>query len=49
MSWDRFLGFTGKFIGMESFGASGPYEAVYSKFSITADAVEKAARSLVNR
>ena len=49
MSWDRFLGFTGKFIGMESFGASGPYEAVYSKFSITADAVEKAARSQVTR
>jgi transketolase len=47
MSWDRYLGFQGRFVGMEAFGSSGPYDLVYSKFSITADSVEKAARELV--
>src|SRR5690606_19911913 len=47
MSWDRYLGFAGRFIGMEAFGASGPYDLVYTKFFITADAVEKSARELV--
>lgn len=45
MCWDRFLGFDGKFVGMKGFGASGPSDAVYSKFSITADAVVEAALS----
>ncbi len=44
MGWDRWL--TGErgnkysaFIGMESFGASAPIDALYQKFGITADAV----------
>ena len=45
MSWDRYLGLAGRFVGMEGFGASGPFEKVYTKFNITADAVEKAART----
>ena len=47
MSWDRYLGFAGRFVGMEAFGASGPYDLVYTKFFITADAVEKAARESI--
>lgn len=47
MSWDRYLGLTGRFIGMEGFGASGPYDQVYAKFGITVDAVEKAARAAI--
>lgn len=47
MSWDRYLGLAGQFIGMDGFGASGPYAEVYQKFGITAEAVEKAARGLV--
>ncbi len=43
MSWDRYLGLHGRFVGMAGFGASGPFEKVYAKFNITADAVEKAA------
>ncbi len=43
MCWDRWIGSHGKFVGMSGFGASGPFEAVYSKFGITADAVVKAA------
>ena len=36
-SWDRWIGRDGAFVGMNSFGASGPYEALYKHFGITAD------------
>jgi len=39
MSWDHLLGRKGKFIGMHSFGASGPIEKLYEHFGITANAV----------
>ncbi|TWU18716.1 transketolase [Allorhodopirellula heiligendammensis] len=44
MSWDRWIGSAGKFVGMESFGASGPYDAVYEHFHINAAAVVEAAK-----
>ena len=37
----------GAFIGMNSFGASGPYKDVYKKFGITADAAVAAAKKLL--
>lgn len=43
MGWDRFIGTDGVFIGMDGFGASGPYEKLYEKFGITAEAAAKAA------
>ncbi len=33
--WDRYIGPDGAFIGMHSFGASGPYKDVYKHFGIT--------------
>ena len=42
--WDRFIGLDGAFIGMTGFGASGPIEALYQHFGITAEAVVKAAK-----
>ncbi|WP_319496586.1 transketolase [uncultured Cohaesibacter sp.] len=39
MGWDRFIGSDGIFIGMNSFGASGPYQELYEKFGITSDNV----------
>ena len=44
MSWSRWIGRDGAFVGMNSFGASGPYEALYKHFNITADHVVRAAR-----
>jgi transketolase len=41
--WDALIGATGTFIGMSTFGASGPYEKLYEHFGITADAAVKAA------
>ena len=41
--WDQLIGSDGIFIGMKSFGESGPYQQVYEHFGITADAVVAAA------
>ncbi len=43
MGWDRFIDADGIFIGMKGFGASAPFEKLYEKFGITADAAAKAA------
>lgn len=47
MGWDRFIGVDGTFVGMTSFGASGPYEALYDHFGLTADTVVSAARTRI--
>jgi transketolase len=47
MSWDRYLGHRGIFVGMNSFGASAPYQQLYEHFGITVEAVVKAAKSLL--
>ncbi|MBV9989883.1 MAG: transketolase [Alphaproteobacteria bacterium] len=44
LGWDRYIGPKGKFVGMHSFGASGPYKDVYKHFGITPEAVAEAAR-----
>ena len=43
--WDRYIGPKGRFVGMHSFGASGPYKDVYAHFGITAEKVVEAAKS----
>jgi transketolase len=45
--WEKWIGPRGKFVGMTSFGASGPAPALYKHFGITADAVVAAAQSLL--
>ena len=37
--WDAYLGIDGGFVGMNGFGASGPADALYKLFNITAEAV----------
>jgi transketolase len=44
MGWERYLGDNGGFVGMSSFGASGPAGDLYKHFGITAGAVVKAVR-----
>ncbi|TWT75873.1 Transketolase [Posidoniimonas polymericola] len=43
--WDAYLGLTGAFIGMDSFGDSGPFEDVYKARGITAEAMVAAAKA----
>jgi transketolase len=44
LGWDRYIGPDGAFIGMHSFGASGPYKDVYKHFGITPEAAAEAAK-----
>ncbi len=45
--WEKWIGSRGRFVGMNSFGASGPAPALYKHFGITADAIAAAAKSLL--
>jgi transketolase len=42
--WDRWLGPEGAFIGMNSFGASAPYEDLYRYFGITVERIIEVVR-----
>jgi transketolase len=48
MGWDRFIGTDGHFVGMTTFGASAPIEALYDYFGITAEATADAARKALS-
>ena len=39
MGWDKYLGSTGNFVGMDSFGASAPFEELYESFGITVEKI----------
>ncbi len=45
--WDRWTGPEGRFVGMETFGESGPYKDVYEHFGITVEAIAEAGRAVV--
>ena len=47
--WDRYIGADGIFIGMHSFGSSGPAKDVYRHFNITPEAVVEAAKKALTR
>jgi transketolase len=47
--WERWIGETGAFVGMEGFGASAPAGDLYRHFGITADAVADVARSVIGK
>ena len=47
MGWDRWLGPDGIFIGMNSFGASAPFQDLYRHFGITSDAIVAAVKKRI--
>ena len=47
--WEKWLGNTGKFIGMNGFGASGPAKQLFQHFGITTEAIVTAARDLTGK
>jgi transketolase len=49
MGWYRWLGADGAFIGMETFGESGPYKDVYEHFGITPERIAEAGRSVTEQ
>jgi transketolase len=49
LGWHRWIGAQGRFVGMETFGESGPAKEVYEHFGITAAHVAEIGRELVSR
>ena len=49
MSWYRWVGIDGAVVGLERFGASAPYEAIYKGLGITAEAVVQAVKRVLGR
>ncbi|MDE2364371.1 MAG: transketolase [Hyphomicrobiales bacterium] len=49
LGWDRWIGAHGDFVGMSSFGASGPGDELYRHFGITPERVVETARRLLAR
>jgi len=47
--WDKYLGFAGAFIGLDTYGASAPYQEIYKHRGITSDAVVAAAQKQIGR
>jgi transketolase len=47
MSWDKYLGEKGAFVGMKGFGASAPADQLYKHFGITAENLAEAAKKLI--
>src|SRR4051794_4727094 len=49
LGWDRWIGEDGLFLGMETFGESGPAKDVYEHFGITAEHTAQLAREAIDR
>jgi transketolase len=48
LGWDKWIGEAGAFVGMETFGESGPAKDVYEHFGITAERVAALGRELLS-
>ena len=48
MGWERYVGPGGVSIGVDTFGASAPYQRIYREYGVTAERVAEAAESLLN-
>lgn len=47
--WDRYLGFEGKFLGMEGFGASAPAGVLMEHFGFTAERLAALAKDVIQK
>jgi transketolase len=47
LGWFKWLGDEGKFIGMDSYGKSAPYEVLYRKFGITVERIVDLAQKII--
>jgi transketolase len=46
--WHKYIGCSGRFVGMRSFGASAPYKQLYEHFGITVDNVVAEAKAALS-
>lgn len=45
--WQKWVGLEGEVVGVDRFGASAPYKAIYEQFGLTAQRIAERARALV--
>jgi len=48
LGWERYTGLDGVRIGVDTFGASAPYERIYEEYGLTVDKVVEAAKGLLS-
>ncbi len=46
--WDRYVGASGRVLGIERFGMSAPYKTIFEHFGFTADNVYQQAKNMLN-
>jgi transketolase len=49
LAWKRYTGCKGVALGIDTFGASGPYKILYEKFNLTSSVIVAQAITLLNR
>jgi len=49
LGWERYVGRSGKVIGMKTFGASAPLKELQRKFGFEPDKIVEAAKEQLNR
>jgi transketolase len=49
LGWDRYVGPSGKVIGLDHFGASAPYKVIFEHFGFTVDNVYAQAKALLKK
>jgi transketolase len=49
LGWYKYIGLEGTAIGIDTFGLSAPYQALYTHFGITADRIVREAKKMVSR
>ena len=49
MSWYRWVGTNGIVIGIDRYGASAPFETIYTELGLTVEKVVEAAQSLLKK
>jgi transketolase len=47
MSWYRWVGGDGEVLGLDRFGASAPYQRIYTELGLTVDRIVSTAKSLL--
>ncbi len=47
--WEKWIGTSGRFVGMSSFGASAPAGHLYEHFGLTSEAIAEAARDAIGQ
>ncbi|MBT6358052.1 MAG: hypothetical protein HOJ58_08080, partial [Chloroflexi bacterium] len=49
LAWERWVGDDGEVIGIDSFGASAPWQDLFQKFNITSENIVQVAQKVIQK